>query len=208
MLDPLCLSREGESELPTMTDDKASPLPQKQRSVPSVVSLVGFMGAGKSTVGRALATQLGWRFEDLDDLIQTREGRTVEDIFQQSGEAAFRDLEHLVLCETISHMSADSLVLALGGGAFCEPHNREVLREAEIPAVFLDAPVDELFLRSAQAEIIRPLRSDPHQFRDLYQRRRPAYLEARLCIETGGKDVASVVEEIVSGLKLVPGAPK
>ncbi len=191
-----------------MTNDKASPLHQKEISVPSVVSLVGFMGAGKTTVGRALAMRLGWRFEDLDDLIQTREGRTIEDIFQQSGEAAFRDLEHVVLRETVFQLNRDSLVLALGGGAFCEPVNRKVLCEAEIPAVFLDAPVDELFLRSVQAEIIRPLRSDPHRFRDLYQRRRPAYLEARLCIATGGKDVASVVEEIVSGLKLVPGAPQ
>ena len=57
MLDPLCLSRDGEPELPTMTDDKASPLAQKQSSAPAAVSLVGFMGAGKSTVGRALATR-------------------------------------------------------------------------------------------------------------------------------------------------------
>ena len=200
--------KKGEPELPTMTDDRDSSLALKQRFVPSVVSLVGFMGAGKTTVGRALAMRLGWRFEDLDDLIQTRGGRTIEDIFQQSGEAAFRDLEHVVLRETVSQLNADSLVLALGGGAFCELHNREVLREAEIPAVFLDAPVDELFLRSEQTEIIRPLRSDPHQFRDLYRRRRPAYLEARLHIHTGGKDIALVVEEIIFGLKLVPGAPK
>ena len=191
-----------------MTDEKASPIALKKSLIPTAVSLVGFMGAGKTTVGRALATRLGWRFEDMDDLIQTREGRTIEDIFQQSGEAAFRDLEHVVLRETVSQLNADSLVLALGGGAFCELHNREVLREAEIPAVFLDAPVDELFLRSGQAEIIRPLRNDPHQFRALYQRRRPAYLEARLCIDTGGKEVASVLEEIIFGLKLVPGAPK
>ncbi len=200
--------KKGEPELPTMTDDRDSSLALKQRSVPSVVSLVGFMGAGKTTVGRALAARLGWRFEDLDGWIQAREGRSIEQIFQQKGEAVFRDLERLVMGEILTAAKSGPLVLALGGGAFCFEPIQEMLRNPETPAVFLDAPVDELFRRSEQPDVVRPLRRDREQFRQLYEERRPAYLEARLCIDTGGKDVASVVEEIVSGLKLVPGAPK
>jgi shikimate kinase len=168
------------------------------------ISLVGFMGAGKTTVGRALAERLGWRFEDLDDLIQAREGRSIEQIFQLQGEPAFRDLERRVVTEILRESAP--LVLALGGGAFLEEQVRETLREAEIPAVFLDASGEELFRRSQQPGVIRPLRGDRDQFQQLYQRRRPVYLGAELRIETEGKSVAGVVELIISGLNLVPAS--
>ena len=169
------------------------------------VSLVGFMGAGKTTVGRALAARLGWRFEDLDDLIQAREGRSIEQVFQQQGESGFRELERRVISEKITAQSAP-LVLALGGGAFIEEQVQNILRDAEIPAVFLDAPVAELFRRSEQPEVVRPLRQDRERFCQLYERRRPAYLKAQLRIETGGKAIAMVVEEIISGLNLDPSS--
>jgi shikimate kinase len=164
---------------------------------------VGFMGAGKTTVGRALAARLGWRFDDLDDLIEAREGRSVEQIFRLHGEPAFRDLERRVVRETLTATGSASRVLALGGGAFLEEQVRETLREADIPAVFLDASVEELFSRSEQPEVVRPLRQDREHFRRLYEERRPAYLQAALRIETGGKLVAAVVEEVISGLNLV-----
>jgi shikimate kinase len=167
------------------------------------VSLVGFMGAGKTTVGRALAARLGWRFDDLDDLIEARERSRVEQIFRLQGEAAFRDLERRVVRETLTATGSAFRVLALGGGAFLEEQVRETLRESEIPAVFLDASVEELFSRSEQPEVVRPLRRDREQFRRLYEERRPAYLQAALRIETGGKLVAAVVEEVISGLNLV-----
>ncbi len=170
------------------------------------VSLVGFMGAGKTTVGRALAARLGWRFEDLDDVIQAREGCSVEQIFQQHGEAAFRDLERMAVREILTTSKSAPLVLALGGGAFIEKQVQETLRDAEIPAVFLDAEVEELFRRSEQPDVVRPLRRDRDYFCQLYERRRPAYLKAQLRIETGGKEVAAVVEEIILGLGLVPRA--
>jgi shikimate kinase len=166
------------------------------------VALVGFMGAGKTTVGRALAERLGWRFEDLDDLIQAREGLTIEQIFNQRGESAFRDLEHIVLTETIADGSPGHLVLALGGGAFVAAHNQDLLRTARVPAVFLDAPVEELFRRCEQPGVNRPNRRDPESFRQLYERRRPVYLNAGLCIDTYRKTIASVVEEITSALQL------
>ena len=190
---PLPVSRAGRSNSPRPSrgDDPAL----------LAVSLVGFMGAGKTTVGRALATRLGWRFEDLDDVIQAREGQRVEQIFQQQGEPAFRDLERLVIREVITAKSVP-LVLALGGGAFIEQQVQDILQAAEIPAVFLDASVEELFRRSAQPEVVRPLRQDHERFCQLYERRRPAYLKAALRIETEGKAIAAVVEEIISGLNL------
>jgi shikimate kinase len=166
------------------------------------VALVGFMGAGKTTVGRALAERIGWHFEDLDDLIQTREGRTIEQIFRERGEPAFRDLERIVLRETIVDENPSHLVLALGGGAFIAGHNQELLSTAKIPAVFLDAPVEELFRRCEQPGVNRPNRRDPETFTQLYERRRPAYMNAGLCIDTYRKTIASVVEEITSVLQL------
>ena len=170
----------------------------------AAVSLVGFMGAGKTTVGRALAARLGWRFEDLDDLIQARDGRTIEQIFQQQGESAFRDLEHRLVREILTTAKSAPLVLALGGGAFLLEPVQRALRDSGIPAVFLDASVEELFRRSEQPEVVRPLRRDREHFGQLYERRRPAYLKAELRVETEGKAVAAVVEEIISGLNLVP----
>ena len=196
-----------------MTDEivsESSPAGERRRSSGprrgeyslQAVALVGFMGAGKTTIGRALAERLGWRFEDLDDLIQVREGQSVEQIFKEQGEAGFRKLERIVVREVANAKGPALLVLALGGGAFTEEAVQEVLSEAGIPAVFLDAPVEELFRRSEQPEVVRPLRRDREQFRELCERRRPAYLKAQLRIETGEREIAAVVDEIVLRLKL------
>ena len=96
------------------------------------------------------------------------------------------------------------MVLALGGGAFIDPAVRICLEEAQIPAIFLDAPVAELFRRSQQPGVNRPLRRDEEQFRQLYERRRPEYLKAAICVETQGKLIASVAQEIILELNLVP----
>jgi shikimate kinase len=165
------------------------------------VALVGFMGAGKTTVGRELARRLAWRFDDLDDLIQSAEGSTIEQIFQQRGEPGFREIERRILSTTLAG-NVSSRVLALGGGAFVDVENRATLHNARIPAVFLDAPAEELFQRSAQPEIVRPMRQDRGQFGRLYQQRRPEYLKAAICLQTSGKDIVTVAEEIIAKLKL------
>jgi shikimate kinase len=196
-----------------MTDEFASsPKPHIQplTSVPVAIALVGFMGAGKTTVGRALATKLGWCFEDLDDRIQAHDGRTIEQIFHHSGEPAFRSLERQMLQEAIHSLNASAFVLSLGGGAFVDDKNLECLRESGIPAVFLDAPAEELFRRCEQPGVIRPLLRDRKYFLDLYQRRKPAYLKAAIRVETAGKEIAAIADEIISRLGLVkhPGASK
>ncbi len=178
-------------------------LPRSARPV-SAVALVGFMGAGKTTVGEALAARLGWTFTDLDRLIERNDGRTIEQIFQLAGEPAFRQIEQESLREALDALQGGPSVLALGGGAFTHRENHRLLAVADVAVVFLDAPVEELFRRCEQPGVVRPLRRDLNQFRKLYEARHPSYGNSTLKVPTGGRDIPSIVEEIISGLKLVP----
>src|SRR5689334_19369553 len=135
------------------------------------VFLVGFMGAGKSSVGRALSLRLGWGFEDLDDRIQVREARSIAQIFSESGEVGFRRAETEALRELISELGSSSRVVGLGGGAFVQAENAALLSQTGAPIVFLDAPVDELFRRCLQEQVERPLRQDREKFHELYEAR-------------------------------------
>jgi len=167
------------------------------------VILVGFMGAGKTSVGRALGGRLGWRFQDLDERVQARQGRSVADIFRESGETEFRRAEHAALCELLAETEVGPpLVLAVGGGAFVEANNASLLETAATPTVYLDASPDELWRRCGADSVVRPLRRDESAFRKLYETRRPRYLQARLRVETGGREIERIVSEIVSTLGL------
>jgi shikimate kinase len=187
-----------------MTEETVLPLSSRNKRQVSAVALVGFMGAGKTTVGEALAARLGWRFNDVDRLIQHKDGRTIEQIFQLSGEPVFRQIEQAALKDALDGLKAIPSVLALGGGAFTDQENHRLLASADVAIVFLDAPVEELYRRCEQPGVVRPLRRSLDQFRELYERRRPSYGNSSLKVLTGGKDIPSVVEEIVSGLNLVP----
>jgi shikimate kinase len=159
------------------------------------------MGAGKTSVGRALSHQLGWSFEDLDDRIQAREGRTIETIFRESGEAAFRKAEHMALRELISELGNSPKIIALGGGAYVQPDNAALLKASGIKTIFLDGPVEELFRRCQEQNLERPLlRSNADHFRALYETRRPHYLKASLRIETQGKAVETIANEVAGAL--------
>ncbi len=166
------------------------------------VVLVGFMGAGKSSVGAALSARLGWPFEDLDERIQARERRSVEQIFRESGESVFRQLEHAALRSAVEGLGATVKVLALGGGAFAQQNNAALLDQAGVTTIFLDAPVDELFRRCQQQQVDRPLRRDLNEFRRLYESRRAFYLKAAVRIETAGKSVDEVAAEAAASLGL------
>jgi len=166
------------------------------------VFLVGFMGAGKTTVGRALSRRLGLPFEDLDDRIQHREGKTIEQIFRESGEAEFRKAETAALRELLAELGSSFRVVALGGGAFVQPGNAALIENAEVHSVFLDAPVEELLRRCEGEPRERPLRQDPKQFRELYEKRRRSYMRAAVRIETSGKDVDTVAAEVACSLGL------
>jgi shikimate kinase len=179
-----------------------NPAPRDRvRELPTVF-LVGFMGAGKTSVGRALSRRLGLPFEDLDDRIQGREGKTIAQIFRESGEAEFRKAETAALRELLAELHSSSRVVALGGGAFVQPVNATLIEEAEAHSVFLDAPVKELLRRCGQEQRERPMRQNPRQFRELYEKRRRSYLKAAIRIETNGKDVETVAAEVACSLGL------
>jgi shikimate kinase len=192
-------------DLPYMSTRPGGPSDNtKPASVPEVraVVLVGFMGAGKSSVGAALGRRLGWPFEDLDERIQAREQRSIEHIFRHSGEVAFRQLEHAALVSLVAELGSSAKVVAVGGGAFAQANNAALLQGAGFSTIFLDAPVEELFRRCRQQQVDRPLRSDLDEFRRLYETRRPCYLKAGLRIDTAGKDVDRVAAEVIDGLGL------
>jgi shikimate kinase len=161
------------------------------------------MGAGKSSVGRALGEQLGWAFEDLDERIEQRECRKVPEIFRDSGEPEFRRAEHAALKELLGELLAGAQrVVALGGGAFAQKGNSRLIKSGGVPTVFLDADVEELWRRCRQQEIERPLLSSLGSFRELYEARRPHYLKASIRQETGGKSVEEIAAEVVQTLGL------
>src|SRR5690349_13589647 len=144
------------------------------------VFLVGFMASGKSSVGHELARRLGWDFANLDSLIESRENRSIAAIFSQQGEDYFRQVENAALRDLISSL-ARSTIVSLGGGAFIQQSNRDLLREW--PTVFLHAPVEELWRRCCSDAAERPLRKDHEQFVQLYQERLPIYRQATATIE-------------------------
>ncbi len=159
--------------------------------------LIGFMGAGKTSVGRALASRLGWRFCDLDQMIESREGATVAAIFARHGESGFRAAESRMLRELLQDVSSrHDLVVALGGGAFAQPQNREELERSGAITVLLEAPIEELRRRCSGDETIRPLARDAERFAELYEARASAYALARHKVNTMGKAVEDVAAEI------------
>jgi shikimate kinase len=184
------------------------------------VFLVGFMASGKSSVGKELARRLGWEFVDLDTLIEARERQSVPEIFRSRGEAGFRLAESQALRDLLaeslpSACHVPNLVVALGGGAFIQEENRELLRQWL--SVFLEASASELWQRSLTDGIERPLRGDAEQFARRYAERLPLYRQAKVTVVTSGKDLESVCAEIERKLQcwgttenaeLHPGSPK
>ena len=171
------------------------------------VFLVGFMGAGKTSVGRSLGQRLNWVFEDLDDRIQSREGCTVAEIFQDSGEAEFRRAEHAALQQVLQELrGGGARIVALGGGAFVQRENAALLKAFSAPTVFLDAPIEELWQRcctqASETGAERPLLRSVEQFRKLYETRRNSYRKAALKVQTGKRTVESISAEIVQKLGL------
>jgi shikimate kinase len=158
------------------------------------VFLVGFMASGKSSVGQELARRLDWDFVDLDARIESRERQTIPEIFRDRGEPGFRLAETSALRDLLSESAQRDRVVALGGGAFVQERNRELLQQ--YPSVFLEAPAPELWQRSLTDGVERPLREDPEQFARLYAERLPFYRQATVTVVTSGKDPASLCAEI------------
>jgi shikimate kinase len=153
--------------------------------------LVGFMGAGKTTVARALGRRLGWRAEDLDHRIEVRERRTVSAIFAQHGEPHFRQLERQMLGELLP---TRHLVVATGGGTFAEPDNRALML-ADGGVAWLDVPLAKVIER-VPADGRRPLARDRARMEQIYLARQLSYAQAHVRVDAS-KPVDEVVERLL-----------
>jgi len=158
----------------------------------SPIFLVGFMGAGKSTIGPILAKKLNYDFFDLDDKIEASAGKSVRDIFRESGESEFRRLEREALeaCTGIQRA-----VISLGGGAYISEENRSLLRRFG-KTIWIDCPVEVCFRRVA-SDPSRPLMSGREEMEKLLASRRPAYERADLIVRAGSASANQVAQEIL-----------
>jgi shikimate kinase len=162
--------------------------------------LVGFMASGKTTVGRALADHIGWPFVDMDAEIESREGKSISQIFQERGEAGFRVVEAEVLRSHVRTIEAGiPCVLALGGGAFVQPGNRELIQNNGV-SLWIDCPLD-IIQRRLNGDTTRPLTAHPNGLGRLYEDRRPVYSRADYRVEVDTEDVTELVHRIL-GLPL------
>ena len=154
------------------------------------------MGSGKSTVGRRVAKKLGWKFIDLDTQIERREGKSVAEIFRQDGEAHFRQLERICLQElSVSHKS----VIALGGGTFIDPENRDLAEKTGL-TVWLKLPFSKLVQR-VRIDGTRPKFVDPAEAERLYESREPIYALAKVHISTEDGTPETAADEIIGALR-------
>jgi shikimate kinase len=158
--------------------------------------LVGFMAAGKTSVGRALARRLDWKFVDIDDLIERQEHLTVSEIFARHGEPYFRAAERAIVAD---QLRARHLVVATGGGTFVDPQNRAAIRGDGV-SVWLDAPLDRVIAR-IPADGRRPMAADRADLERLYEARRLAYEQAHMRLDAGRAGVDALVEQLVDWLE-------
>lgn len=178
---------------------QTQPIRSRQAHRARAVVLIGFMGAGKTSVGMTLSQRLGWRFVDLDRQIEARCGRTVATIFRELGEEAFRQMETDALAKLLDALhDGDPTIVALGGGAFVQTANRSLLESAGVRVIYLDAPLDELRRRLGEDDHTRPLFAGAERFRLLYEQRQQHYRLAPHRVQTAGKSIVEVAREIES----------
>ncbi|MDP9425671.1 MAG: shikimate kinase [Actinomycetota bacterium] len=161
------------------------------------IALVGYMGSGKSTVGSALAVELKWELLDLDAAIVEREGLSIPEIFAESGERHFRELERQELVYALE--GPQERVVSCGGGIVIDPRNRSLLQR--VPTVFLREDAAILYRRTRGPG--RPLKGTSFEdFSRRYAERLPHYMEvASLHTKPGGRPPRRVADEIVEWLK-------
>ena len=160
-----------------------------------MITLTGFMGSGKTTVGKVLADFLGCPFMDLDDLVVKKAGKSIPDIFAQDGEPAFRLLEAQVLRKTVEKYAESTAVLALGGGAVLAPASAALLHEKTV-CIYLRATLDTLLARLEGETAGRPLADA--SLADRLASREPIYEEtAHVIIDTDGLSPDEVADEII-----------
>lgn len=185
---------------------EAAPLnltpPMKIAAPPTRIVLTGFMGAGKSTVGRLLAERLGWAFVDVDEAIVAKAGMPVAEVFAKYGEFVFRRMETSAIAHALGEREA---VIALGGGAPEVLANRLLLEQTpQTTVVFLDAPLTTLLDR-CNAQEGGPVRPNLSVAEERFRYRQPLYRRvARLRVETGNAAAEDTARDILERLGLTP----
>jgi shikimate kinase len=158
--------------------------------------LAGFMGCGKTTVGRLLAEELGWKFIDVDAEIESAQQQTIAWIFAEQGEGAFRELESQAIRARVAAIEAgDPAVVALGGGALVSQPNWELIERNGI-TIWLDCPLD-LIRSRINNDGARPLAQDPLHFQRLFEQRRSQYARAHYSVDAGAGDPGEIVRTIL-----------
>lgn len=163
------------------------------------IVLTGFMGTGKTAVGRELSNILGWKFIDIDDVIVKTQNLTISEIFNQHGEPAFRDIETEMIRETTK---TNNIIISTGGGAILRQENMDLLSRNGIIICLTARP--ETILNRTSKSSKRPLLNvdDPlKRIKDLMKHREPFYGKADLMIDTEAKTPRQVAEEILEGIK-------
>lgn len=159
------------------------------------IYLVGFMACGKTVIGRQLAERLGWTFVDIDSDIEAEQKISIAEIFDTRGEEEFRKLEREAIRKRVKMAQAGkAMVVALGGGAFAQPVNYDILENNGV-TIWLDCPLS-IIQRRIGDPTGRPLARDPKKFEELYHARRESYARADYRIEIAGDDPAVAVEAI------------
>jgi shikimate kinase len=162
------------------------------------IVLVGLMGAGKTKIGRRLATRLNLPFFDSDEEIESAAGETIEEIFANRGEAVFRDGERRVITRLLQ---GPVHVLSTGGGAFMDPATRRIIADRGV-SVWLRAGLDVLFARVSRRSN-RPLLKTPNPkavLAELIERRHPIYAEADLTIDSGDGPSDATASRVIAAL--------
>jgi shikimate kinase len=160
------------------------------------IYLVGFMASGKTTIARLLAEELGWSFADVDEDIEAAQGRSIAQIFDDQGEAEFRNLEQEAVRKRVGEVERGKpMVVALGGGAFSHPATNVLLSENGV-TIWLDCPWPKVCER-VEGSTHRPLARDSAKFKQLYEERREAYQKAEYRIPIESDDPAAAVKAIL-----------
>lgn len=141
------------------------------------IYLVGFMGSGKTTIGRILADEIGWRFADLDEDIEVQQRKSISELFASVGEGEFRRIEAEAMHRRVNAIKRGTpTVLALGGGTFSRQENADILLNHGV-VIWIDTDFS-IVKRRAEGSSHRPLARDPEEFERLYRNRRPLYSRA------------------------------
>jgi shikimate kinase len=175
--------------------------PEADRLNDSRIYLTGFMGAGKSTIGKILAQRIGYRFYDTDHLVMRGFGKPVSVIFEQNGEEAFRNAEILVLNELAQR---SNVVVSTGGGTLVRDETFAIARESGL-LIYLRAPVSDLYERVIFSPKDRPQVDVPEQesiFHEYFEQRRHYYERSDFTVDTVNRKPDDVVRDIMTALNL------